>query len=373
MKICFVAMSGVRVRTAELAALGVTLPGFVERGKIIASLPSLGLMTLAGLTPHQHEVEWPQVVEDAIGGRLQAKYSGAADGVFQPALYAQPRFELLNERPYNRVTIQTSRGCPRGCEFCGASPLITRRFNQKPVRLVMDEIRSLRTAFSHPFIELADDNTFLDKAWSRDFLQAMIPEQLHWFTETDASVADDLVLCDLLAESGCRQLLIGFESPREMDLAGIDPAGWKQRVAPQAHRVVDTLQSRGVSVNGCFILGLDTHTPDVFPMIRDFVRESGLAEVQLTVMTPFPGTRLYDRLRRERRLLSERFWDRCTLFDVNYRPARMAVDELEAGLRWLFKELYSRQATSQRQRSFAKSSRISRRGSAANTAATRPA
>ncbi len=127
-------------------------------------------------------------------------------------------------------------------------------------------------------------------------------------------------------------------------------------MATNALRVVDVLQSRGVSVNGCFILGLDTHTPDIFPAVRDFVRASGLAEVQLTVLTPFPGTALYARLRREGRLIGERFWDRCTLFDVNFRPAQMTVEELESGLRWLFGELYSRDETSQRQRSFLKSS-----------------
>ena len=116
-------------------------------------------------------------------------------------------------------------------------------------------------------------------------------------------------------------------------------------------------------MNGCFILGLDTHTPDVFPVIRDFVRTSGLAEVQVTVMTPFPGTPLYSRLRQEGRLWQDRFWDRCTLFDVNYRPARMTVAELEQGMRWLYAELYSKEESSNRIRSFVQNaSRRSTRG-----------
>ncbi len=433
MKIGLIAMSGVRVRTAELAALGVTLPGFVRRGKTIASLPSLGLLTVAGLTPPEHEVEyieldglanlpalgdydlvgissltasihdayhvadefrrrgakvvmgglhvsclpdealahcdavviggaegaWPRLLEDAARGELQPRYEGAWDGVFTPALYARPRFGLLRAHGYNRLTVQTSRGCPRHCEFCAASLLITKRFNQKPVALVLEEIRAAQQGGRQTFFEFADDNTFLNHAWSREFLRALIPEQLRWFTETDASVADDPELCDLLAEAGCRQLLIGFESPRAGDLGGMDPVDWKRRVAPEASRVVDVLQSRGVSVNGCFILGLDTHTTEIFPAIRDFVRSSGLAEVQVTVLTPFPGTPLYARLLREGRLLSERFWDRCTLFDVNFRPARMTVEELESGLRWLFSELYSKKETAGRVRAFVRSARAS--------------
>ncbi len=431
MKIGLIAMSGVRVRTAELAALGVTLPGFVRRGKTIASLPSLGLLTVAGLTPPGHEVEyieldglaelpalghydlvglssltasiedaylvadefrrrgarvvmgglhvsslpdealahcdavviggaegaWPRVVADAARGALQPRYEGARDDVFTPELYARPRFDLLKPRGYNRLTVQTSRGCPRRCDFCAASPLITRRYNQKPVPLVLEEIRAARRVGGQTFFELADDNTFLNHAWGREFLRALIPEQLRWFTETDASVADDLELCALLAEAGCRQLLIGFESPRANDLDGLDPVNWKRGVAERATRVVDTLQSRGVSVNGCFILGLDSHTPEIFPAIRDFVRSSGLAEVQITVLTPFPGTPLHARLAREGRLLAERYWDRCTLFDVNFRPARMTVEELEAGMRWLFRELYAREETSRRARDFVRKAR----------------
>lgn len=94
---------------------------------------------------------------------------------------------------------------------------------------------------------------------------------------------------------------------------------------------------------------------------RDFVRSSGLAEVQFTVLTPFPGTPLYARVKREGRLLTERYWDRCTLFDVNYRPARMTVEELESGLRWLFRETYSAEETQQRRRGFARQVRAERK------------
>jgi radical SAM superfamily enzyme YgiQ (UPF0313 family) len=281
-----------------------------------------------------------------------------------------PRFDLLEGRPYNRITIQTSRGCPRACEFCAASLRITARFNQKPVERVIAEIRAARRWLPEPFVEFADDNTFLNARWSKALLRALAPEGIHYFTETDTSVADDPELCDLLAASGCRQVLIGFESPRAEDLGGMDPADWKRRRAPRMLRTIDALQSRGVSVNGCFILGLDGHTADMFPQVLDFVRRSGLAEVQYTVLTPFPGTPLYERLRREGRLLRPRFWDRCTLFDVNYVPRGMTVDELEAGLRWLFTETYSTEATSVRLRGFVHQRR---QGRADRVPAQRPA
>ena len=107
-----------------------------------------------------------------------------------------------------------------------------------------------------------------------------------------------------------------------------------------------------MTVNGCFIVGLDGDTPDSFERLRDFVTDSGLLEVQITVPTPFPGTPLYHRLAREGRLLQPRFWDRCTLFDVNFQPKHMTVDELEAGVRWLFGEIYNEREFTRRKRGY---------------------
>ena len=119
---------------------------------------------------------------------------------------------------------------------------------------------------------------------------------------------------------------------------------------PESLGLVTTLARTAV------ILTLDAHdgelldraaeTPEIFETVRSFVDRSGLLEVQITVQTPFPGTPLYERLRGEGRLLEERFWDRCTLFDVNYVPKRMSVRDLESGLAWLMRETYSAQATS---------------------------
>ena len=426
MRVGLIALSGVRVRTEELAALGVTLPQFVSRGRVIATLPSLGLLTVAALTPPDIEVvyrelnevsaddplesfdlvgissftamiddayaladryraagvpvvlgglhvslmpeeaaqhadsivlngaegAWPRLVEDFRRGRLQPRYIGLQSGVFHPPHYVIPRFELLKGRPYNRITVQTSRGCPHDCEFCAASLRITSRFQQKPVANVIAEIVRAREVTETPFFELADDNTFVNAKWGKEFLRALAPLGVHWFTETDISVGEDDELLDLLAQSGCRQILIGLESPNAGGLDRIDARNWKKRHYARYLEAIDRIQSRGVTVNGCFIVGLDNDTPDIFEQVRDFVAQSRLLEVQITVPTPFPGTPLYRRLEREGRLLKERFWDRCTLFDVNFRPKRMTIGELESGLRWLFAEVYNETELKRRQRHY---------------------
>jgi radical SAM superfamily enzyme YgiQ (UPF0313 family) len=304
MKIGFIAMSGTRAQNPELMALGLTLPGFVERGKTIASLPSLGLLTLAGMTPPTIDVEyvevrdpdarpsiptdcdvaaissftaqigqayrladayraqgtrvvmgglhvtalpdeaarhadsvvigegesaWPTVIRDLAADRLQDRYDVRAAS-FDLSRAPLPRFDLLNVEGYNRLTVQTERGCPHRCEFCASSILLSPQYKLKPVPKVIAEIRRIKELWPRPFIELADDNTFVDKKHSKVLVQAIGAEDVRWFTETDISVADDDELLRMMADTGCAQILIGLESPSRNGLNGLEQrSNWKQK------------------------------------------------------------------------------------------------------------------------------------------------
>ena len=112
------------------------------------------------------------------------------------------------------------------------------------------------------------------------------------------------------------------------------------------------IQSYGITVNGCFILGLDGDTPDIFDEVLNFVHDSGLYEVQITLLTAFPGTPLHHRLKREDRIIQDKAWQLCTLFDINIIPKQMSVGELQAGFLRLAKLLYSEEITKERRRKF---------------------
>src|SRR5256886_1165406 len=235
-RIGLIAMSGVRAHNEELTRLGLTLPGFVDRNRIIASLPSLGLLTLAGLTPQKFEVEyheiadlrkeselpehfdlvaistftaqlkeawriadlyrgknipvvmggipvsslpedtqehcasvvvgegeplWPEVLDDFERGRLKPFYIQTPRGGFDLREAPMPRFDLLAPDRYNRITVQTSRGCPHQCDFCARSILLTPRYKLKPVENVLPGNPQIQKNLARPFLQFADRNHFV--------------------------------------------------------------------------------------------------------------------------------------------------------------------------------------------------------------------
>ncbi len=446
MKIGLIAMSGIRACDTELLELGLTLPGFVERSKQIASLPSLGLLTLAGMTPGHHDVHyieipdlhdtsdvtskltavdsdvtfnlvaissysaqideayelaqryrargipvvmggphvtalpheaqkyctsvvvgegepvWLDVLEDTENDRLKLIYD-ARKLDYSLADAPMPAFELLDISKYNRLTVQTSRGCPHNCEFCAGSRLICNRYKQKPVKKVLAEIDHICEIWPHPFIEFADDNSFVDKAYWKELLPDLRKRKIKWFTETDLSVAEDHELLNMMRDSGCAQVLIGLESPTEEPLHGLEQnTNWKQERFAEYREAIRTIQSHGITVNGCFITGLDGQTAEVFDQIYNFVRDAELYEVQITILTPFPGTALYERLKKANRLIEPTNWKMCTLFDLNFRPQDMTGEELRTGFQYLAMKLYSDEFTQWRRDTFKQNLRKSSNG-----------
>ena len=297
------------------------------------------------------EPSWPLLLQDLESGSLQQIYHATEE--FDLAEAPVPRFELLDPKRYNRLTVQTQRGCPWRCDFCAASILLTPRYKVKPVHKVVAEIRAIKAIWPDAFIEFADDNTFANKHHARRLMEAIAAEGVEWFTETDVSVAEDPELLDLMREAGCGEILIGFESPRYEGLDGIElKRNWKALQADVYHKAIERIQSHGIAVNACFVLGLDGDGPEIFDAIEQFVEETTPFDVQITVMTAFPGTPLYARLRDEGRLLEADAWEKCTLFDVNITPLRMSAQELRDGLINLAVRLYSHEPTQRRRDAF---------------------
>lgn len=430
-RVLFLAMSGVRVFDQELLAWGLTLPGFVERSRVIASLPSLGLLTLAAHTPEDWKIAyreydemphraaqsiaddgftvvaissltarieeaytlsrelrsvgilviigglhasalpeesaehcdivvkgegesiWPHLIADLERGSWLPFYDSATCGL--PSHFHEtqpvPRFDLLDLDCYNRLTLQTTRGCPLHCSFCAASRTIS-PYRKKSLKQVRRELEAILGLWPRPFIELADDNTFVDKAWSRELVAMLAEYPVKWFTESDISLADDDRLLRLLGLSGCAQVLIGLESASAESMRGLDTRNWKSLRHRDFSDKVRRIQDHGISVNGCFIIGFDHDGPDIFRRTLDYVDSLELAEVQITLLTPFPGTSLRQRLEQEKRLLPGTSWSQHTLFDLTFEPACMSVEAMRSGFRDLMCAVYSDERAAHRRKTF---------------------
>ncbi|MFB3921480.1 MAG: radical SAM protein [Terriglobia bacterium] len=426
MKLALIAVSGIRAENPELTELGLSLPGFLERARTLFAMPSLSLLTLAGMTPSDCEIEyreyrefpaedpplcdlaaitsftaqiedayriadiyrrrgtsvvmgglhvsslpeeaaahadavavgegellWPEILNDFQSSRLRPRYDQPRALNLDFSESPLPRYDLLEPEKYNRFPVQTSRGCPFKCEFCASSIMLTPRYTHKPVERVMAEIREIKRRWPRPFIEFADDNTFADHRYGRELVEAVAKENVKWFAETDISIAQDDELLRLIAQSGCRQILVGLETPTEEGLNGLElRSNWKYRKRDFYRAAIERIQSHGITLNGCFVLGLDGDTEEVFDLIPQFVEETALYDVQVTVQTAFPGTPLYRRLAAQGRLLEPRNWRKCSLFDVNFRPLRMTPERLEERFRELVAGLYSNEALARRHRRF---------------------
>jgi len=227
------------------------------------------------------------------------------------------------------------------------------RLHGEPVEKVIAEIHEIKKIWPRPFIEFADDNSFVHREHYKALLRELVKEKLRWFTEADINVAHDDELLGLMRDSGCQQVLIGLESPRRASLAHVEQnTDFKLRQRDRYLAAIAKIQSYGITVNGCFILGLDGDTPDVFDEVLAFVRASGLYEVQITFLTAFPGTPLYQRLKQEQRIIRDGAWELCTLFDINFVPKSMSAAELQSGFLALAKQLYSAEEANARRRKF---------------------
>ncbi len=277
------------------------------------------------------EGTWPRIMEDAEKGCLQSVYR--CDGTFSGADIVPPAYDLIDQRDYLYCNIvHTSRGCPFRCDFCYNS-CGRHAYLRRPIEDVLRDIHTV----GRKHIMFIDDNFAGDPAWTRKLLQAITPLRIRWNAAVSMNVALDADLLDLMKRSGCEGLFIGFESVNAESLRNVHKG---QNIIAQYERAVRNIHDRGMMVNASFVFGLDGDTPDTFRHTLNWIIRNRIETVTSHIMTPYPGTVLYGRLKAEGRILT----DDLSLYNtanVVFQPKQMSPEQLREGYLWMYKQIYS--------------------------------
>lgn len=306
----------------------------VVMGGIHASMnPEEALRVADCVVAGEAERTWPRVLRDFEQGRMKKRYQGDWDDLDGLPL---PRRDLFSHR-YRTATVQTARGCPFHCEFCSVSRFNGGRYRMRPVEAVLEELACL----PQKALFFLDDNLFGTGGQGRDralsLFRGMVERGLrkYWFGQTSLEMAGDRELLGWAARSGCKLLLIGFESVETESLRRMgkrvnlraDPRKYTQYIR-RFHR-------NGIAVWGGFVFGADGETLESVRRSRAFFRSSGLDVFQITPLTPLPGTALYERLRREDRIHYTEYpadWRRYAFLESVIRPNRYSKEDLDREL-----------------------------------------
>jgi radical SAM superfamily enzyme YgiQ (UPF0313 family) len=308
----------------------------------VTALPEEGLLHADAVVSGEAEWLWEEVVEDAKKGRLGRTRSLMSrkiykhDGWPDLANLPLPKRDLLKSIKYVPFdVVQTTRGCPFPCEFCSVSTYNGTTFRFRPVKEVITELEQLG-----PRILFGDDNVMIHTKYSHDLFTAMAPLRKNWVAQASLAALHRVENIEVMARAGCRALFIGFES---VDDAVVRLAGKRQNKPRKYTDIVRRLADHGIAVWGSFIFGLDEDSGDAFDKTVEFCIESKLTMALFALLTPYPGTQLWKRLKAEGRLTNETWWlSHDTHAEAPfYQPKQISREALKAGWVKAWRAMYS--------------------------------
>jgi len=258
--------------------------------------------------------------------------------VFETAPIATPRKDVINPADYLVANpIQTTRGCPHNCNFCTTPAVFGRKFRQRAVADIVEEVRAV-CAVKKPWCFIfADDNFGGNQEWALELCQALKPLKIAWASQCDIMISRSDRLLRAMRESGCQGLILGLESPRQDTLT---EAGKKFVRTDTYEWRIRKIQSAGISLWGAFMFGFDHDTWEDCMYACRFAQRMNLSLACFPILTPYPGTEFFRQFQREGRLRTLD-WERYNGASVVYEPRRMTAKELRHAQMAAFAEFYT--------------------------------
>ena len=271
---------------------------------------------------------------------LLAFEQGAHQKVYQPTAIPtlehvpQARKDLFHRKDYTNGVLFASRGCPNQCDFCTLSVLYQNKLRQRPAAEVAAEYGSFRGKV----IIFWDDNIAGDLGYAKELFRAIQPHHKWWSSQASIHAGQDDAFLELAARSGCKQLFLGLESVSQASMNEVHKRF--NRVEEYA-AIIRRIHAHGIAVQAGIVFGFDSDSPTIFQETLDFLEESGVQNATFNILTPFPGTRLFQRLEAEGRILTRDWRKYNSRADVVFQPRQMSGADLLAGFQYAVRRFYS--------------------------------
>lgn len=250
-----------------------------------------------------------------------------------------PSWDMLDKGKYIFYKmLNLTRGCPYNCSFCTVSPLFGRKMRFRPVDQVVEFIReNMGKNLAERVFCFLDDNIMGCKSYAKNLFKSLIPLKILWFSQSSIDVAYDDELLQLAAQSGCKGLFVGLET---LSQSGLDGVGKKQNKLSFYKQAIKKFHDAGIFIEGAFIFGLEADKKDVFEKTVRFVNEVKLDGAQYSILTPLPGSNLYEQMK-NRKSIIDNDWSNYDCGHPVFTHKNLTKDELYRGLAWAYQKTYS--------------------------------